>query len=87
MKPKLIGLHAYEGSEVTVRNGRHSRRGVISHCDGEGMTLYCRLYRPGGYELNDAAVPVPYSRVIEIKHGLRSTAPKHIKDAYWRGVR
>ncbi|MHA7871302.1 MAG: hypothetical protein ACX939_03025 [Hyphococcus sp.] len=87
MTPKLIGQHAYDGSFVRVRHRGHTRDGVIDHCSGDGEKLYVRFFRKGGFQLSDNAVPVPYDRVLEIRHGALSTAPEHLKRQFSRGVR
>lgn len=88
MTPDEIGRHAYKGSTATVRAGRRfTRSGMVSHCSADGMKLYMWPYDKGGYGCVKSCVPVPFDHVLEIKHGLLSTAPEGVKRASRGGVR
>ena len=87
MTPDKIGKHAYHGSKATIRHGRYTRSGKISHCSADGTLLFMWIYSSNGYDLSKNALPVPAHRVIKIRHGMSSTAPHHVKRQFVGGVR
>ena len=86
MTPRMIAKHAYHGSKATIRYGRHTRSGKISHCSEDGTQLFMWIYCGNGYDLTKNALPVPAHRVIKIRHGMHSTAPDYVKRAHVGGV-